>query len=93
MPVSLLKYRQALGFAGIIGGWLLLSAVSNQKSIRLLYCTTERQEDVGEVVCKSMRCGYKYYFFVPFSDYWEKKDIGYDPKSWCIRLVLDEMNK
>ena len=40
-----------------------------------------------------MRCGYKYYFFIPFSNFWEDKEIGYNPKGWCVRSVLDDMNK
>lgn len=77
--------------AGIIGGWFLLSVVSNQKGIRHLYCPVDN-EGVSEVICSSMRCTYKYFFFVPFSEFWEEKGIGYTPKSWCIEAVLNQMN-
>ena len=84
--------KAALAAIGVIAGWISLSAISNQKAIRLLYCPAGT-DGVSEVICGSMRCGYNYYFFVPFSNFWEEKEIGYNPKRWCIRSVLDDMNK
>ena len=86
------SHKVALAAIGVITGWISFSAISNQKAIRLLYCPAGNYE-VSEVICGSMRCEYKYYFFVPFSEFWEEKDVGYNPKRWCIRSVLDDMNK
>ena len=86
------SHKAALAAIGVIAGWISLSAISNQKAIRLLYCSAGT-DGVSEVICRSMRCGYKYYFFIPFSNFWEDKEIGYNPKGWCIRSALDDMNK
>ena len=86
------SHKAALAAIGVIAGWISFSAISNQKAIRLLYCPADK-DGVDEVICRSMRCEYKYYFFVPFSKFWYDKVDWYNPKAWCIRSVLDEMNK
>ena len=86
------SHKAALAAIGVIAGWISFSAVSNQKAIRLLYCPAGK-DGVSEVIYRSMRCKYKYYFFVPFSNFWNDMGIGYDPRGWCIESVLDDMNK
>ena len=87
------SHKAALAAIGVIAGWISLSAVSNQKEIRLLYCR-EDQESVNQRFCETMRCEYKYYFFVPFSKYLSEKEFGgYDPMGWCIKSMIDNANK
>ena len=85
--------RKLLIAAGVIVGWTSLSVVSNWKEIRHLYCEPSSNTRTSEVNCRAMKCRYPHYFFVPSSDYWEDKGIGYHPRSWCVESVLDEMNK
>lgn len=87
------SHKAALAAIGVIAGWISLSAISNQRAIRLLYCPADK-DGVDEVICRSMRCEYKYYFFVPFSKYLSEKEIGgYDPMGWCIESMIDNANK
>ena len=86
------SHKAALAAIGVIAGWISFSAVSNQKAIRLLYCPAGK-DGVDEVTCRLMRCKYKYYLFVPFSDFWSDNGIGFDPRRWCAKSVLDDMNK
>ena len=65
--------------------------MSNQVAIRY-YCPVSK--DAGdEVICRSIRCQYKYYFFVPFSRFWSDNVGWYNPMGWCIESVMEDMNK
>ena len=87
------SHKAALAAIGVFGGWILLSVFSNQKEIRLLDCRAD-QESVNQGFCETMRCEYKYYFFVPFSKYLSEKEFGgYDPMGWCIKSMIDNANK
>ena len=87
------SHKTALTAIGVIAGWISLSVVSNQKEIRLLYCRAD-QESMDPGFCETMRCEYKYYFFVPFSKYLSEKGIGgYVPMRWCIESMIDNANK
>ena len=90
MPLH--RPRNALMAAGVIIGWTTLSVISNWKQIRFLYCKSPIEKETSEVICRAMRCRYPHYFFVPFSEFWENKGIGYQPRSWCIESVLNDLN-
>ena len=92
------SHKVALAAIGVIAGWISLSAVSNWKQIQkhdgqVAYSCRTAEEGGREVICKAVSCNFKYYFFVPFSDFWVDKGIGYDPRGWCVDSVLDDMNK
>ena len=90
--MSMLKSRKSvLVLSGVVIGWFSLALISNFKQIRHLNCQ-KGMEGVDEVICRAMQCGYKYYFFVPFSEALQDLNLGYSPREWCIESVLNEMN-
>ena len=84
------SHKAALAAIGVIAGWISFSAISNQKAIRLLYCSAGT-DGVSEVICRSMKCGYKYYFFIPFIKSLRSKQFIYNPQMWCMKSVMDDM--
>ena len=90
--MPLYRSRNVLLVVGVIFGWITFSVFSNWKQVRFLYCQNAPDMDTSEVICRAMRCRYPHYFFVPFSKFWEDKSIGYQPRSWCIKSVLDDLN-
>ena len=89
------SHKAALAAIGVIAGWISLSAVSNLKRIRLHdgYVAFSCKEGESEVICRAASCEFKYYFFVPFTEFLEDKQSVINPSRWCIRSVLDDMNK
>ena len=90
--MPLYRSRNSIVVAGVIIGWITFSVASNWREVRFLYCKNSIEKNTSEVICRAMRCRYPHYFFVPFSDFWEDKGIGYQPRSWCVESVLDDLN-
>ena len=94
MPLHI-SHKVALAATGVIAGWISLSAVSNFTQIRRHdgYVAFSCREGESNVICRATSCKFKYYFFVPFTEFLEDKEIGYNPGMWRIESVLDDMNK
>lgn len=85
--------RNARVAASVIFAWIIFSVASNWTQIQSLYCKNYLEKETDEVICRAMRCRYPHYFFVPFSEFWEDEDIGYQPRSWCIESAIDALNR
>ena len=89
------SHKAVLAAIGGIAGWISLSAISNFQQIRRHdgYVAFSCKEGESEVICRAASCKFKYYFFVPFTNFLEDKLFVYDPGMWCIGSVLDDMNR
>ena len=45
------------------------------------------------MICRAVKCNFKYYFFAPFYELLEDKVVVFDPKGWCVESIIKDMNK
>ena len=89
------SHKAALAAGGVIAGWISLSTVSNfteirRHDVRVAYSCREGE---SKVVCRAASCEFKYYFFIPFIKSLRSKQFIYNPQMWCLKSVMDDMNK
>tara|TARA_B100001063_G_C16608144_1_gene474337 strand:+ start:62 stop:343 length:282 start_codon:yes stop_codon:yes gene_type:complete len=87
------SHKVALAATGLIAGWISLSVVSNWKHLRFHYgMEWTCEEENMEFTCRQMKCQIKYFYFIPFSQFWIDKEIGFNSFMACARPIYDDIS-